>query len=78
MRKGREKFDFNNESHKGVTYEYHTSTFRYVLWNVHPPPLGILIPRLAAVAIKDIKLLEDVQRHSTEIKTLNIKKGPNY
>ncbi len=26
-RKGREKRQFNNESHKGIIYEYHTYTF---------------------------------------------------
>ncbi len=27
MLKGREKCEFNNESHKGIIYEYHTYTF---------------------------------------------------
>ncbi len=45
MRTGREKCEFNNESHKGIIYEYHTYT----------PSLEILIPSLVVVAKKGHK-----------------------
>ncbi len=67
MRKGREKCEYNNESHEGIIYEYHTCTFDKLHGTFIRPHLEYSFQAWRSCLRKDIKLLEDVQRRSTKL-----------